>query len=478
MPNSTREPRQLDRKARMKIPFTPLGLRPANERIQDFEDIVIPLTPQEAIAAATRCIHCPDPAPCFKACPAKNDISEALWLIEEGKFVEAARLYRQTNSLPESCGRVCPHENLCEGACVRNKQHEPVLCGALEAFVAAYEQREVGVKLPVASSTGKKVAIIGGGPAGLSCAGQLVQLGHHVTIFEKQPAAGGLLTYGIPNFKLPKTVVFAGMDDLLRAGVEFKGKTTIGKDKTIDDLFAEGYEAVFIGVGTLVDASMKTPGDDLPGVNQATPFLIRTNVDPAILLPEMRQPVEVGKKIVVIGGGDTASDCLRTALRLGAEEVTDLYRRTEAEMPGGPKDRDLARQEGAQYQLLTQPVRFIAGKDGHLAQVECVRSKLGEPDESGRRRPILIEGSNFIVEADTAILALGYWPDPIIGETTPGLETDKWGQIKVSDPETGETSRKGVYAGGDVVTGPDKVVTAMAAGRKSAAAMHKYLMED
>jgi glutamate synthase (NADPH/NADH) small chain len=259
-----------------------------------------------------------------------------------------------------------------------------------------------------------------------------------------------------------------------KAGVDFVGSTYIGKDKTIDDLFAEGFEAVYLGVGTGIDAPMEVPGEDLPGVYKATEFLVRANVDLDLLPPELRSRPPIGKKVAVIGGGDTASDCLRSALRMNAEQVTCLYRRTEAEMPGGRKDRKLAREEGAEYQFLTQPVKFIAGEDGSLAQIECIRMRLGEPDERGRRRPVPIEDSNFIVEADTAILALGYWPDPVIGKTTPGLDTHKWGLI-VTDRETGATSRPGVFAGGDAVTGPDLVVTAMVAGRKSAASIDAYL---
>jgi glutamate synthase (NADPH/NADH) small chain len=295
-----------------------------------------------------------------------------------------------------------------------------------------------------------------------------------VTIFDSKPEPGGLLLYGIPNFKMPKSVLFSRWDDLEAAGVQFVGNTYIGKDKTIDELFAEGYEAVFIGVGTEVDAPMEVPGEDLPGVYKATEFLIRANV-PADMLPaDMDKSLTIGQKIAVIGGGDTASDCLRTALRLGADEVVCLYRRTENEMPGNRKDRELAREEGAQYQFLTQPVRFMAGEDGRLAQIECIRMVLGEPDAKGRRKPVPVEGSNFIVEADTAVLALGYWPDPIIGDTTPGLKTRNWGLI-VIDSETGATSRPGVYAGGDGVTGPDLVVTAMVAGRNAAQAMDNFL---
>lgn len=464
----------IDRKARLRIPTKGLKIRPAAERLRDFDDVVIPLDSDQARLEASRCIHCPDPAPCTKACPASNDIPSAMWLIEEGRFLEAAALYRQTSSMPEICGRVCPHEQLCQGSCVRKKTDAPVLTGALEAFVADYERRMSGVEIPVGSPTSKKVAIVGAGPAGLSCAEQLVQQGHQVTIYDAKPAPGGLLLYGIPNFKLPKEVVNERIGDLLRVGVTFVGNTYIGKAKTIDDLFAEGFDAVFVGVGTGIDARMDIPGEDLPGVYAGTDFLIRANVDPKYLPEDMREPIHIGRRVAVIGGGDTASDCLRTALRLGAEEVVCLYRRTEKEMPGGEKDRHLAREEGAQYQFLTQPVRFIAGKDGELAAIECVRMELGEPDQSGRARPIPIEGSNFIVEVDMAIKALGYWPDPTIGETTPDLETRKWGLI-VTNPETGATSRPGVYAGGDAVTGPNLVVTAMVAGRKAAHAIDRYL---
>lgn len=464
----------VDRKARMQRLFRDLPLRPPAERIRDFEDILIPYTPKQAQEEAMRCLHCPDPAPCQKACPAHNDISLALWLIEQGNFIEAAATYRQTSSMPEICGRVCPHEKLCQGACVRTKRDGPVLTGALEAFVTDYQRRTQGVKLPVGATTGRKVAIIGAGPAGISCAEQLVRFGHWVTIFETKPAPGGLLVYGIPNFKLPKTIFFDIWQSLVEAGVTFVGNTYIGRTKKINDLFHEGFEVVFIATGTGRDIPMGVMGEDLPGVFKGTEFLIRANTPLELLPPEMQARPQVGKRVAVIGGGDTASDCLRTALRMGAAEVTCLYRRTEAEMPGSAHDRQLAREEGATYQFLTQPIRFLPGPNGHLASIECLRMELGEPDSKGRRRPIPIEGSNFHFPADTAILALGYQPDPIISATTPGLQTHKWGLI-MTDPESGTTSRMGVFAGGDVTTGPDLVVTAMVAGRKAARTIDAYL---
>lgn len=464
----------IDRKQRARSNSRGTVTRPPLERISDFDDVVLPLTPELAIVEAARCVQCPDPAPCVQACPAHNDIPSAMWLIENGQFLEAAALYRQTSSMPEICGRVCPQEHLCQGSCAHAKPNEAVMTGFLEAFVADYERQVAGVMIPIGEPTGKKVAIVGAGPAGLSCAEQLVRLGHSVTIYESKPTAGGMLTYGIPNFKLPKDVVINRVQDLERAGVEFIFNTYIGKDMTIDDLMVDGYQAVFLGVGTLVDALMETEGEDLPGVYKATDFLMRANVAPDMLPEAQRARPEVGKRVVVIGGGDTASDCLRTALRLGAEEVTCLYRRSVKEMPGGLHDRELAIEEGANYRFLTQPVRFIAGEGGRLAQVECIRMELGEPDRKGRRRPIPVEGSNFIVEADTAVLALGYWPDPIIGKTTPGLETDKWGLI-FADEHTGATSRPEIYAGGDGVTGPSLVVTAMVAGRRAAQAIDSFL---
>lgn len=466
----------INRKFRAKLPSNKLDIRPANERICDFEDVILPFEAEIAMYEASRCIHCPDPAPCTVACPVHNDIPSAMWLIEHGEFLEAAKLYRQTSSMPEICGRVCPHDQLCQSSCVRNHYHEPVLTGALEAFVADFERQSTGVTIPVGVSTGFQVALVGAGPAGMACAEQLVMLGHSVTAYDVKPAPGGLLTYGIPNFKLPKNVVLARWCDLQEAGVQFVGNTYIGKDKSIDELFGEGFSAIFVGVGTGIDAKMEVPGEDLPGVFPASEFLMCANTDVELLPEASRNRPKIGNKVVVIGGGDTASDCLRTAIRLGASEVKCLYRRTENEMPGNKKDRMMTKEEGARYDYLVQPIRFIAGENGHLSSIECIRMELGEPDKSGRRRPLPIEGSNFFVEADTAILSLGYWPDTTLGDTTPGLETRKYGLV-VINPETGETSRPGVYAGGDAVTGPDLVVTAMKAGRIAAKAIDEYLRE-
>jgi glutamate synthase (NADPH/NADH) small chain len=475
MQNIPSEYLEIDRKARVYMPYQELSLRSPSERCCDFGDVVIALDSDRAMLEASRCIHCPDPAPCMLACPCHNDIPSAMWMIEQGRYVEAANLYRETSSLPEICSRVCPHEQLCQGSCVLNKTHEPVLCGPLETFVTCYQRKTAGVAIPVGKASGRKVALIGAGPASLGCAELLLQKGHAVTFFDAKPAPGGLLVYGIPNFKLAKDVFFDRWGDFEKAGASFVGSTTIGRDRTIDSLFEEGFEAVFVGVGVGIDAKMDIPGEDLPGVYEATDFLMRANTEPSLLAPDKRQKPQVGKRVVVIGGGDTASDCLRSALRLGAEEVTCAYRRTEKEMPGGRKDRAMAKEEGARYRFLTQPVKFIPGEDGHLAAIECIEMKLGDPDAKGRRKPIPVEGSNFSIAVDTAIKALGYWPDPLLGKSTPGMETHDWGLVNVQDKETGATTRPGVFAAGDVVTGPDLVVTAMVGGRKAAEAMDEYL---
>ncbi|MBT6152552.1 MAG: NAD(P)-dependent oxidoreductase [Chloroflexi bacterium] len=466
---------EINRKEVAQRPSLEIDYRNPELRVCDFDEVSLPLTPEQAMYEASRCILCPDPAPCVRACPVDNDIPSAMWLISQGKFIEAAELYRKTSTLPEICGRVCPHEQLCQGSCVQSKHDEPVYTGLLEAYATDYQRLHGTVHIEKPASNGRKVAIVGAGPSGLAAAESMAREGFDVTIFDSKPEPGGLLLYGIPNFKLEKEVVISCIEDLYKLGIHFQGNTYIGKDKTVDDLFKEGFESVYLAVGTWVDSPMDVPGEDLQGVWKGTEFLIRNNVDPAFLPDDLKEKV-LGKKFVVIGGGDTASDCLRTAVRMDGEEVTCLYRRTEKEMPGSAKDRRLAKEEGVNYEFLTQPIRFIAGDDGRLAAVECVRMELGEPGSDGRRRPVTIEDSNFEIETDTAILALGYWPDEILGKTTPDLETHKWGLIVTN--ETGETSRPGVFAGGDAVTGPDLVVTAMRAGREVAKSMVDYLRSN
>jgi glutamate synthase (NADPH/NADH) small chain len=463
----------IDRKARIKIPFEAPPARPVSERIRDFEETFLPLTPERAKHEANRCLQCPM-APCVKGCPAGNDIPGALMKIEQGDFLGAALIYRRTSTMPQICGRVCPHEQLCQCACVRNKNHEPVLCGALEAFAADFERAQNPFCIHPGLPSGKRVAVVGSGPAGLACAERLVLSGHAVVVFEAALALGGLLTYGIPEFKLDQSIVDILVEDLRHAGVEFRTGTPIGRAYPVDRLFSDGFQAVLIGTGASVPTCMQIPGVNLEGVFPPDEFLARLNVDPAILPAAWRKPLKVGKRVAVIGGGDTASDCLRTALRMGASHVTCLYRRTEAEMPGGKKDRALAGEEGAEFRFLVQPIRFFPGPDGRVGAIECLKCELGEPDLEGRRRPVPINGSNFVVEADTVVCALGYGANPEIGQTTKGLVMDKNGLLQ-TNPQTGATTRSGVFAAGDAVSGPDLVVNAMANGRRAAASIDKFL---
>ncbi len=467
----------LDRKARMRLEPVPAKYRSPEERVKDFEECFIGLTPEEAMAEAARCIHCPDPSACVEACPLGNNIPEAMWYIESGDFLRAAEIYRATNPLPEICGRVCPRDASCAAGCVLTKRGKGINTRALEAFVADYQRTHGGVPLPRrAPPTGKKVAVIGAGPAGLAVAEDLTIAGHEVTVYDALPTPGGLLVYGIPNFKLDKDLVRWKAEWLKQLGVRFVMNTRIGRGFTLDDLIAQGgYDAVFLGTGAQVEAKMDVPGEDLGRVHNALDFLIRANVPDDMLPPDKADRIRVGRRVAVIGGGDTATDCLRTALRLGAEEVICYYRRTEAEMPGNADERHHAIEEGAQIIYLTAPVELLdKNGDGNVDAMKMIRMELGEPDSSGRRRPVPIAGSEYEVEVDDVILAIGFWPDPEIGETTPDLKTHKWGLIVV-DEETGQTSREGIFAAGDNVTGPALVNKALAAAKRTARAMNEYL---
>ncbi len=462
----------LDRKQKVMLPFLGLDFRSARKRILDFREVTIPFDESRAKFEALRCIDCPDP-PCVQGCPVHNNIPLAMAHAAKGDFLTSADVFRKTSNMPEICGRVCPQEQLCQGSCVLNHSGEPVLIGAIEAYVSDKALAAGSQTMQKAPPTGKKAAVIGAGPAGLSCAEELVILGHDVTVFETKKEAGGLLMFGIPGFKLNSTIVKQKIAQLKELGIRFIFDICIGSDKTVDDLLDEGFDAIFIGVGAGVDSPIKIPGENLPGIYNATEFLLRANVEPELLPPQMRSLPEVGKRVVVIGGGDTSADCVRTAKRLGAEEVICVYRRTEDEMPGVDKDRELAREEGVEYLFLTQPVKFTAGEDGRVAQIESVKMQLDEPDEKGRRKPVPIEGSNFVTQADTVVLAIGYQPYPTIGDTTPGLETHRWGLIVVD--ENFASTRPGVFAGGDAINGPDLVVTAIADARRAAAAIDQYL---
>ncbi|RME78948.1 MAG: NADPH-dependent glutamate synthase [Chloroflexi bacterium] len=464
--------REINRKLRVRqIPVEYIK-RPVEERKFDFNEVVLGYTPETAVAEASRCVQCPEPQACLLNCPANNDIPEALWLISQGDFLGAAKVFAQTSTLPEICGRVCP--NLCQQGCVLNRYYGPVSIGKLEAFVADIARAEGLFKINVPEQkTGKRVAVVGSGPAGLTVAEDLIKLGHDVTVYEAWPVPGGVLVYGIPNFKLEKQVVLRKVRDLEEAGVKFITNTRVGEDITIDELM-EQFDAVFLGTGAGVQARMNIPGEDLKGIYTSTDFLIRANVPAEMRPPHMQEPPEVGRRVAVIGGGDSAVDCARTSIRLGAEEVTIVYRRTEAEMPGNKTERQVCIDEGAKIEYLQAPVEYIGDENGHVKAMKVVKMELGEPDSSGRRRPVPIEGSEFIMEVDTVVLAIGFWPDPLLGEKTPNLATHKWGLI-VADEETGRTTREGVFAAGDNVHGPDLVITAIAGAHKAARSIDAYL---
>ncbi|HZP57134.1 MAG TPA: NADPH-dependent glutamate synthase [Dehalococcoidia bacterium] len=474
-------PNDAEVQRRLAISRVPIRKQDPQERRKNWDEVFLGFDEESAKVEAMRCLHCPT-APCQEACPVHNDIPGALSLLEQGDVIGAANKFRETSNLPELCGRLCPQERLCEGECVvafaiRPDMHQepPVSIGKLEAFVTDYQRRTTGIPIPLLPEpSGFRVAIVGAGPAGLAVAEELAKQGHACTMYDAWPEPGGILLYGIPNFKLSKTVLSDKLKYLDRLGVRFIGNTWVGKDITVDELFAEGYDAVFVGTGAGVGGRLAIPGEEEnAGIYAATEFLVRGNLRQDQLPEDMREPLEIGRNVVVIGGGDTSMDCVRTAVRLGAEHVTCVYRRTEAEMLGRQEERQHARDEGVRFEFLTIPLRFL-GENGHVTGVECQRMKLGEPDESGRRRPIPVPHSEFVIPAETVAIAIGYNADPLIKEAAPGIATNRWNLVEVH-PETYMTSRPGVFAGGDNVNGADLVVTALADGRRAAQAIHDYL---
>jgi len=444
-----------------------------NVRNRNFNEVALGYTEEMAIEEAKRCLNCKH-RPCVSGCPVNVKIPEFIALIAEGRFEEAYLKIKETNNLPAICGRVCPQESQCEKFCVRGKKGEPVGIGRLERFAADWYMAYKDPESPGISRNGKKVAVIGSGPAGLTCAADLAKMGYSVTIFEAFHTPGGVLMYGIPEFRLPKELVQREIETVKRLGVEIKTNMVIGKSVTIEELMEEGYEAVFIGTGAGLPNFMGIPGENLNGVYSANEFLTRINLMKAYLYPEVDTPVKVGRNVAVVGGGNVAMDAARSAKRLGAENVYIVYRRSEAEMPARLEEIHHAKEEGIIFKLLTNPVRILGTEEGWVKGMECVEMELGEPDQTGRRRPVQKKGSEHVIDVDTVIIAIGQSPNPLIKSTTHGLKTHEWGGIVV-DEETGATSIPGVYAGGDAVTGAATVILAMGAGKKAAAAIDQYL---
>ncbi len=471
--------RPMNRRTRLRAEPLKKRKQAPEERLQNFEEVSCALTLREAILEASRCLQC-EHHPCTFGCPAHNDIPGALWLLEQGDVRGAAAKFFETSNLPDVCGRLCPQEKQCEGACVLGTYSLPVAIGKLEAFCVDTMRGELGgyLKPDLPPPLGTRVGVVGSGPAGLVVAEELAKRGHSVTVFEAWPRPGGLLIYGIPGFKLSKEIVWAHIRYLEELGVEFRCNTRIGTSLTVDDLLhKEGFDAVFLGHGASASNRMKIPGEDLKNVYNATEYLVRGNLPDELLPAELHGRPHAGRRTVVVGGGDTAMDCVRTARRLRPDgEVWCVYRRSEVEMPGRFEERVNAREEGVKFEWLTLPVKFIGDAEGKVAACECIRMRLGKPDAKGRRSPVPIEGSNFTLECDTAVIAIGYSVEDEIAETTENLKVTKWGTIWVNTEDEGETSRQEeIWAAGDCVRGADLIVTAMAPARKAARSMDRAL---
>jgi len=463
-------------KIKLNLNRVPMPKQAAAIRRRNFDEVALGYSEEQAIEEAGRCIQCKKPG-CIKGCPVEVNIPEFIKAVHEGDMPEAARIIKSTNDLPAICGRVCPQETQCEIVCALNKKGAPSAIGRLERYVADWERAhpEVGEKQKKhVAFNGKKVAVVGSGPAGLTCAADLAKLGYRVTIFEAFHVAGGVLMYGIPEFRLPKDVVQAEVDYVRSLGVEIKLDHVIGKIATVDELLQNGYAAVFLAPGAGAPMFLNIPGENLSGVYSANEFLTRTNLMKAYRFPEYDTPIKAGGRVAVVGGGNVAMDASRCALRLGAEEVHLIYRRSEVEMPARDEERENAKEEGVIFRLLTNPDRFIGDEQGKVKAVECYEMELGEPDESGRRRPIRKAGTEFTVPVDTVIVALGTSPNPIIPSTTEGLELTRWGTVK-ADEDTGRTSKDRVWCGGDMATGAATVISAMGAGKRVAADIDAYL---
>ncbi len=442
-------------------------------RARNFDEVPFGYSPEEAVEEAKRCLQCKKPG-CVQGCPVNIDIPGFIGQIALGNFWEAMKVMKQTNTLPAICGRVCPQETQCEGQCVLAKKMESVAIGNLERFIADWEaEQNECVMCEMKPATGKKVAVVGAGPAGLTVASDLAKLGHSVTMFEALHKPGGVLVYGIPEFRLPKAIVEREVKFVQSMGVKLELNYVVGKLKTVDELLAE-FDAVFVGTGAGQPSFMGIPGENALGIYSANEYLTRSNLMKAYLFPKYDTPIVRGKRVATIGGGNVAMDSARTALRLGAEKSMLIYRRSREEMPARSAEVHHAEQEGIEFHLLTNPLRYIADEQGWVREVECLRMELGEPDASGRRRPVPVRGSEFRIAVDTVVVAIGNSPNPLIPQTTPGISVAKHGNI-IADPKTGRTSKKGVFAGGDIVTGAATVILAMGAGRLAANSIDEYL---
>lgn len=455
----------------MRVDKVAMPLQDPNVRNHNFEEVALGYSVEDAKEEADRCLQCKH-KPCVKGCPVSVQIPEFIAKVKEGLFEEAYQIIKETNALPAVCGRVCPQENQCEEKCVRGIKNEPVGIGRLERFVADYHMAHEEDHIVKPKANGHKVAVVGAGPSGLTCAQDLAKKGYEVTIFEALHEAGGVLVYGIPEFRLPKKIVKREIDGLKQLGVKIETDMVIGKVLEIDDLFDDGYEAVFVGSGAGLPNFMKMPGENLNGVFSANEFLTRFNLMKAYM-DNVDTPIFKAKRAAIVGGGNVAMDAARCAKRIGVEEVYIVYRRSMNELPARKEEVEHAKEEGIIFKTLTNPVRVLGDDQGYVKGIECVEMELGAPDDSGRRRPIVKEGSNFVLDVDCMIMAIGTSPNPLIRKTTKGLEANKWGCL-ITD-EQGKTTRDGVYAGGDAVTGAATVILAMGAGKEAAEAMDAYI---
>ena len=458
-----------------KIPRQPMPEQEPQVRARNFKEVPLGYTPETAMEEAKRCLQCKKPS-CVAGCPVEVDIPGFIKLIRDGEFTAAIRNLWSKNSLPAVCGRVCPQEIQCEGVCIVGKKGDPVAIGNLERFAADYERAHgTGALPPRAELTGKKVAVVGSGPSGLTVAGDLIAKGHDVTVLEAFHKPGGVLVYGIPEFRLPKEIVFQEINFLERQGATVECNAVVGRTVSLDELFLEeGYDAVYIGVGAGLPRFMNIPGENLIGILSANEYLTRANLMKAYMFPEVDTPIPRGKNVVVLGAGNVAMDSARTAMRLGADKVRIVYRRSRDEMPARNAEIHHAEEEGIEFFLLTNPTKYLGNEQGRLTGMVCLQMELGEPDDSGRRRPVPIKGSEFELECDLCVVAVGSGANPLLTQSTPDMQLNNWGYI-VADPETGKTTKKGVWAGGDIVTGAATVILAMGAGRKAADSIHQYL---